>query len=336
MNVLEILNRYNIDYVDRGNNVAKGNVNIQCPWCGEADHSQHLGINLETGMWGCWRNVKHRGRKLHRLLSKLTGLSSAEARRATGEGELRAVQQGDMERAVQGLTEDRTALVDAARVRSIQLPPAFRQICAAGVDPRRAEARFRMYLDKERGFLKHHHKKLAREYKLHYCVRGRFADRLIIPVYERGELMTYLGRSVYSGASMRYLALEEEFSVKQVKDCLYNYDNVKVGGHSLFITEGVFDAMKVDFYGKRHDSRAVALFNMNVEDSQHELFFELRGLFDEYIVFLDEGQVAESLNMQQALSYLGDIKIWFIKDAWGVKDPADLTPQQVRRLDGQL
>jgi len=336
MNVIEILNRYNIEYVDRGNNVAKGNVNIQCPWCGEADHSQHLGINLETGMWGCWRNVKHRGRKLHRLLSKLTGLSSAEARRATGEGELRAVQRGDMERAVQGLTEGPTAHADSTYKGRIRLPDKFREICAPGVDPYRAEARFRMYLQKERGFPKHHHKKLARQYNLHYCVSGRFADRLIIPIYEGRELMTYLGRSVYAASEMRYKALEEEYSVKQVKDCLYNYDAAMKGGLSLFITEGVFDAMKVDFYGQAFGSRAVALFNMNVEDSQHELFYELRGKFDEYIIFLDEGQVAESLNMQSALSYFEDVKIWFIKNAWGVKDPADLTPQQVRRLDGRL
>lgn len=337
MNVLDILNRYNVDYVDRGKNVAKGNVNIQCPWCGEADHSQHLGINLETGMWGCWRNVKHRGRKLYRLLSKLTGLSQAEARRATGEGVLRAVQRGDMERAVSGLTEDPVTYVQHSSPRVIGLPRASRPICAPGIDPMRAEVRFRNYLQKERGFPKHNHKRLARQYGLLYCVAGRFSDRLIIPIYENKKLMTYIGRSIYPDASLRYLALDADESRKQVKDCLYNYDAAMEGGSVLFFVEGAFDTMKIDFYSQRNEVRAVGLFNMNLEVEQADLVSDLHGRFDRHIILLDEGQVSQSLDLQARLEpLLGNVEVRFMKDSWGAKDPADLTPAQVRRLDGRL
>ena len=103
--VTQMLTRYNIEFVESGPNVAKGNVNVQCPWCGVEDHSYHLGINLAKGMWGCWRNKQHRGRALYKLLSKLTGLSYQEARRVTGEGGARAVQLGEMERAVDALQQ---------------------------------------------------------------------------------------------------------------------------------------------------------------------------------------------------------------------------------------
>jgi len=336
VNVLEILNRYNIDYVDRGNNVAKGNVNVQCPWCGEDDHSQHLGINLETGMWGCWRNVKHRGRKLYRLLAKLTGLSSAEARRATGEGALRAVQQGDMERAVQGLTEGPESIAERTDSPVIQLYPTFREMYAPGVHPMQAESRFRNYLV-ARGFPRHNHKRLVHQYDLRYCVAGRFSDRLIIPIYENGKLMTWIARSVYKDASLRYLALEEEESVKQVKDCLYNYDAAMEGGDVLFFVEGALDAMKIDFYSQRNGVRAVGLFNMNLEAEQQELVNNLHGRFLKHIILLDEGQLSQSLDLQARLEpLLGHVLVRFMKPEWNAKDPGDLTPRQVRRLDGRI
>ncbi len=333
MNVLDILNRYNIDYVDSGKNVAKGNVNIPCPWCGEADASQHLGINLASGMWGCWRNEKHRGRKLYRLLSKLTGLSALEARRATGEGVLRAIQRGEMERAVQGLTEGPTGHAQRPSPARIKLYPNFREMCEFGVDPLRAETRYRNYLT-ERGFPKHHHKELVRQYDLRYSVVGRFHDRLIIPVYENEILMTWLGRSVYKSASLRYLALEADESIKQVKDCLYNYDAACEGGRVLFFVEGALDVMKLDFYLQKKEVRAVGLFNMNLEDAQQELVYDLKGLFDQYIILLDEDQVSESLNLQAKLQpILGSCHMKFMKPEWGAKDPGDLSPAQVRRLN---
>lgn len=333
MNVLDILDRYNIEYVDSGRNVAKGNVNVQCPWCGEADHSQHLGINLESGMWGCWRNAKHRGRKLYRLLAKLAGLSSGEARRATGEGALRAIERGAMESAVSALSEGPTDSVYTVLPSNIQMDDKFRRICRPGAEPYAAEKRFRRYLHKDRGFPMHHHKYLASRYDLHYCVHGPFADRLIIPVWENGKLMTYLGRSVYSAASLRYLALEKEKSVKQVKDCLFNFDEAKHGGTTLFIVEGAFDAMKIDFYGHKRAVHAVGLFNMNVEEAQALLFYELRDLYDNFVILLDEGEIARSHDLQTALTFLGigKVCVWFLRDD-EASDPAELTPKQVREF----
>ena len=42
-----------IPYVTTGPNVARGHFAIKCPFCGEADPSEHLGIEESTGRWGC-------------------------------------------------------------------------------------------------------------------------------------------------------------------------------------------------------------------------------------------------------------------------------------------
>src|SRR3990170_3506093 len=63
-------------YLDSGSNVSRGNINICCPFCPD-DPSYHLGINLETGYWGCWRDSGHRGVTLKRLFKAL-GWSNSE------------------------------------------------------------------------------------------------------------------------------------------------------------------------------------------------------------------------------------------------------------------
>lgn len=328
MNVLDILDRYHIEYVDSGKNVAKGNVNVQCPWCGAADHSQHLGINVATGMWGCWRDAQHRGRQLYRLLSKLTGISQQEARRATGEGVRRAVQLGDMERAVEGLQIAPRVDTDTG-VTDLSLDRSFRKLCLAAQNTYHAETRFLWYLIYERRFRKKDIRNLAIRYKLRYCVTGDFADRLIIPVYENGKLMTYLGRSIHPHASLRYRALEKEKSVKQIKDCVYNYDLAMRGGEIVTIVEGAVDVWKVDFYNRGKGLRSIGLFNMNVEDSQLELLYDLRGRFDQYIILLDQGEVAKSLRLESQLSFLGNVKSQLLHQA---NDPGSLTPVQAKHL----
>jgi len=323
VNVEELLGKYNIEFVDHGTNVAKGNVNIQCPWCGEADHSQHLGINIATGMWGCWRNAKHRGRKLSRLLIKLTGLSTAEARRVCGEGTDRAMQRGDLENAVQGLTEGETA-AETPAPRTIRMDPYARPLTADG----RMQLRAIDYLVRERGFLRQHIGRLVQRYQINFAVSGDFADRIIFPVKEKGILQTYLGRSISRKYALRYKALAEEDSVKQVKDCLYNYDHAMKGGRVCYIVEGVFDVLKLDFYNWRSEVSSVGLFNMNVEDSQIELLYDLKKKFNRFIVLLDKGQVAESLTLESQLKFLPHIQCKFIEEA---EDPGELTPAQARK-----
>ena len=161
---------------------------------------------------------------------------------------------------------------------------------------------------------------------------GDFENRIIIPVYENGKLMTYLGRSIYADAALRYRALEKEKSVKQVKDCIYNYDRAMRGGETLVLVEGAFDVMKVDYYGKPK-LRAVGLFNMNLEASQIELLYDLRGKYDRYILLLDRGEVAPSIRLEDELYFFKNLRSRFLED---VEDPGDLTPKQAKVLNDWL
>lgn len=326
MNVLQILERYHIEYVERGPNVAKGNVNIQCPWCGAEDHSHHMGINLQRGYWGCWRSKQHRGRALYKLVSKLTGLSYQDARRVTGEGQRRAVQLGDMERAVEGLQMPLGTPEGVSDAPNLRFSAGMRPLAKSQY---RSAQRFLAYLQRDRRFAKCDVHKVCKRYGLRYCLSGDYADRLIIPVYEHGKLMTYLGRSIYQNATLRYRALDKDKSVKQVKDCIYGYDRALKGGKTLVIVEGALDAMKVDYYNYRKEMRAIALFNMNLEASQLELLAHLKGRYDRYIILLDRGELSASLRLESELRFLNGIRAKFLQ---GAKDPGDLWPDDAMRL----
>lgn len=327
VDVVRILQSHKVHYVEKGPNVAKGNVNIKCPWCGEADSSQHLGINLNTGMWGCWRNKQHRGRKLSRLLTKLLGISLSEARRIAGEGKSAAVESSDFGKALHSLSGASTSLTARDLEDSqLSLPKSFAKLTGRTRGQRLATD----YLVNDRGFPKSRLIAFARRYDLRYTLSGDFAERIIVPVYEDGNLMTYLGRSVYPTAPLRYRALSKDDSIKQVKDCVYNFDHANCEGRILYIVEGAFDVFKIDWYNHKHGVTAVGLFNMNVEPTQLELLYRLRGLYDHYIGILDKGEVASTMRLESELSlFFNGFRTIYLKDA---EDPGAMTEKQAKSL----
>lgn len=326
IDVRKLLDDHGVHYVESGSNVAKGNINIKCPWCGVEDKSEHLGINLRTSAWGCWRSASHRGRKLSRLLVKLLGVSPQEARRLAGEGRHIAVQRGDYDRALLDLSSSPVDSTDAPHSRHAVLDPYMHRLTGRTRSQRRAVK----YLVRDRGFPREDIRRLCKRYDLHFAIRGDYANRIVIPVYEDGKLMTYLGRSIYNSAGLRYRALEKEKSVKQVKDCLYNFDNANRRGAILYLVEGAIDVWKVDFYNYSAGVRAIGLFNMNLEPAQLEQLIRLRDLYQSFVILLDSGQVAESFVLESQLSAL--LPGLTVQHLHIAGDPGELTPRQAMTL----
>src|SRR6185436_20537355 len=77
--------RHNIDYVTSGPNASKGRLQIKCPFCGQDDPSEHMGVSIRGKGWSCWRNAGHRGVSSERLIQALLRCSSEEAKRLIGE-----------------------------------------------------------------------------------------------------------------------------------------------------------------------------------------------------------------------------------------------------------
>ncbi len=75
MNIISLLNDFNIPYQEEGKNISGGWIGLSCPFCN--DTSTHLGYNLEDNYFSCWRCGGH---PLALTVSKLLGVSVDQAK----------------------------------------------------------------------------------------------------------------------------------------------------------------------------------------------------------------------------------------------------------------
>jgi len=322
---LALLRERGINYVDRGPNVKRGELNIRCPWCGSADPSHHLGLNLETGWYACWRNSSHRGKSPVRLLMQLLRASYGEAREIAGLGDDYVDPEGFDAVAARLLGRMRGEVKKAPeRPLYLELPREF-LIIDGSVGTRR----FWNYLY-DRGFASRDIELLCQTYCLRACRTGRFGGRVIFPFLVGGHVVTWTGRAI-GPSTARYLDLSLDESVAGPKHTLYNHDSAAQGGRVLVLQEGPVDAVKVDFYGREFGVRSVGLSTNTVSDDQSYLLQELADGFDRVLVMMDQATplgIIDSMRMRQRLSFIGD-RMEIAQVPFGAKDGGALTPEQV-------
>lgn len=308
----KFFDRRGIHYVTSGNNVKHGNINVKCPWCGPADPSEHLGINVTTGEWGCWRNDQHRGNYPERLLVAVGRLTWDEAKLLVAEG--------------QGTEIGFEALHKRAKKlfsRIVEPPAGLEEIEYLGsiskIRRHGLRSRFFKYLQR-RGF--DQPEKVAKAYGLRCAMSGSFRQRLIIPLTMNGKLIGWTGRAV-GPTSLRYKSHPKGDAVKNL---VYGFDDALQGGRVLAVVEGPIDRMKQDWYGRDVDVRAVGTLGANVSDAQVELILRLAPRFDRLVVVPDANLVSAGYKLVCRLA-AGRARLWPLPD--GLEDPGAMASQQV-------
>lgn len=311
MNWVEFLTDNHIPYVTRGPNTKRGEVSVRCPWCGEDDPSEHLGISLAGEAWGCHRNASHRGKGPLRLVQALLGCSFAQAKLIIGQ--FGAADPEALNQALAALLAHPEAPKAATGpIKGLTLPPECRTISQTGT-----MSRYWEYLY-DRGF--DDPDRLASNYILKGCVTGRWKDRLIIPVYQSKELVAWTGRALTNPIiAPRYLSSSEI-----IKTAIYNEDELLEGGKVLFITEGPFDALKIDWYGFSLGARATCVFGTSITIDQIALLRILSQMFDKVVLLLDDDAIETSFN---TIEWLPKATIGTLPE--GVSDPGAMTRDQV-------
>lgn len=324
INWLRTLNSAGIEYIERGSNVAKGHVNIHCPWCGAADPSHHLGIQLSTGYWGCWRNSQHRGKSPLRLLVRLLGISYHRAREMAGLDADYADPEGFDAVAARVLQRSVVETAQLFKKQELAIPEGNRPIKNSGATRRHWE-----YLVEQRGFLPQDIDLLMQWYLVVASVSGTYHDRILLPYVVDWEIVSWTARAI-SDARIRYLDLSKDESLVEPKQTLYNHDAAFDGGQVLLVVEGPFDALKLDLYGRDWGVRAVALSTNSISDQQIYLLEEASINFDRVLVMMDNaGQlgVVDSMRMKERLSQIHNLG--FTPVPYGRKDGGDLLPAEV-------
>lgn len=326
-----VLREHRVPFVESGPNIKRGELGIQCPFCGSADPSHHMGLNLEMGWWSCWRNrAQHSGKSPLRLLMKLLRVPYGRAREIAGLGDDYVDPEGFDAMAARlmgrGAEEARPEQVQRRFLDLDEFRPIKRDSALTG--------KFWDYLHDVRGFrgasdLGEDVDVLCRQYRLCAGTRDRMQDRVVLPYYLDGELVTWTGRAI-GPSKYRYLDLEVDESLLAPKETLYNHDAIYRGGKALVLVEGPFDALKLDFYGKPWGVRAVALSTNSVTDAQAFLLQTAEGKFERTLVMMDNATklgVVDSLRMKEDLYFLRNLTT--ARVPFDAKDAGELKPTQI-------
>ena len=289
-----------IEYVSRGPNVKRGNVNIRCPWCGAADPSHHLGIDLESGKWGCWRNAEHRGKSPVRLLVAVLKRPVWEVRQMLGLFDAPDLSTFSGVRA--RLTGSPTDAPDAPYNASLEWPMWVRPI-------NRDEAltgRFYEYIRDERGFGTSTGMVIL-TYQLKCALSGDQKGRVLFPYFYRGRMVTWTGRAITKSATLRYRDLEKDASVIFKNETLFNYDRAARGGRILIVVEGPIDAVKLDWGGRFFGVHAVGLSTNNISTAQMDMLAELASAYDRVYIGMDQPTAFARLDSTRMVSKLSGV-----------------------------
>jgi hypothetical protein len=271
-----------------------------------------MGISLTGDKWGCLRDAEHRGHSPERLVSALLGCNRSRARIIVRQ--YNNADPSDLDQVLEALGED----VTAAKISiSVESPPRSRPIRYSGTTHR-----FWRYLMR-RGFADDNIREVTWRYNLTCCLTGRFKDRIIIPFMRDGKVIAWTGRAITDPISApRYLSSD------LIKTTVFNEDVLLRGGKLLFITEGPFDAIKLDYYA---GGEAAATCTSGTTLSLDQVALLKRGLktFARVVLLFDHDAWGQAF---QALDWLNGPNVVVGQLPQGVKDPADLSPPQIHRL----
>lgn len=288
------------DYGIKYNNETEGWVNIECPICHHSgDRGFKGGLNIPGGYFHCWNCG---GRNINNVLSKLLSIPYHEVDKILEQ--------------YSGTVSIREKLnKKKSLVHHLKLP----------IDT--LDSRCKRYIT-IRNFDPDY---IAEKYKVvGMTLTGEWAGRLIIPIFYKGKLVSWQGRSLLSKRKcaemeiLRYKTLGIEQSVVDPKSILYNIDNCKED--YIIIMEGAFDVW-------RWGDNAVGTLGTSTTNEQKALMIGYKRII---ILFDPEKEAQERAhklgNELKALSGK-DVEI---VDTELLHDPGDMSEKEIVALKKEL
>lgn len=300
------LDQHNIEYREHGRTATKNNIAINCPFCAH-DESFYLSISLDGKGWHCWRNADHKGRSPVKLICELLHCSFEDARGYVGDG---------VELPTDFLSVVSNYLAPSDKPERdgaiLRFPDSFRKF-----NGRHSAIPYENYLDTRGIWCKD-----AVRFDLRYCTHGEFRGRIIFPIVHEGRLVSWTGRSISANEPLRY----KDAKGTSTKDHLMFFDYLMHSeAHTLVLTEGPFDALKVNALGFYNGVASTCFTTSFPSDRQLGLLHQLMPRFKRSVILLDRNAEASSMRLRSALNPL----LVFVKYMpQGLKDPALLNTSQ--------
>lgn len=291
IDIVKLFEKFKIDYKTSGAETTKGWLNVACPFCGDDKH--HLGYSAKLDLFTCWRcGVKSK----ERVISALLGAAGKNPTAILDEYYIAGKR--DEERKKQAA--------------QLQLPENERTLLPAHRD---------YLLDR-----RFEPDELMRDHKIVSCGNyGDYKNRILIPIYYKGQLVSFHSRDITGKSSVPKKACEQEKEVIRHKELLYNFDRVK--GNTVIVSEGPFDAWRWRDLG-------VATFGIKFTENQVDLLSCFKNIFIVFDSKIEDGQEKEVIAQKQAEELAERLAIWnnvYLISEIGC-DPADLSQRRADRI----
>lgn len=287
-----------VDWRDRGRNTSRDNVNISCPFCAD-DPGFHLRISEDTGAYYCLREpTRHKGRDLPYLVYLFTRDRESAKR----------------------LVKDYRENGDVARPNPEPKTPDDAQRLWNKFDSAYESRECLDYLE-ERGFFDAEF--VARSFDLRYAPAGKWAGRLLIPLYDASRrLASWQGRAMRDHLDLKYLG-------KQVDDGKALFAGSLIAPR-VVVVEGPIDALKINAAMPPTLISSVALAGKNM--SSEKLLILSRANRDEILLALDRDNrnsfIMETFAEIKAACRTSNVRIKRLPE--GRKDAGEMSYQQIR------
>lgn len=278
--IREYLDKKGIPYDVTGENISQGWIGINCIFCD--DQLNHLGINLASGGFNCFR-CPAKGKTVIPIIREIEKCSWQKAR--------------DIVASFTHWGPLLQPLDDRIPGGKVTWPPTMQDDI-----PSIYSSWFR-----GRNFDSDH---IKQKYKIRFggLTNPKWKFRIIIPIYMSGQVVSYIGRDITNQARIPYRNATIEDSIIPVHHCLYNIDNMD---KTAIVVEGVTDAWRlgdgaVGTFGLKYTKtqilhltkarRIFVMFDAGEEAQQvaEILAYDLSSLVPEVIIYqLSEGDPAD-------------------------------------------
>jgi 5S rRNA maturation endonuclease (ribonuclease M5) len=293
----ELLDAHNIPhYGQHHSKMRNAECVVACPLCGD-DPSAHLNL-FPDGSWYCLRNAEHNGRTARFILHSM-GISSSIAFFPVN-------------------TQKREK--KQIFIKHLQMPGEFKRLrfeCAE--DP------FVEYLV-GRGFDLEVLSYLTEQYDLKVAFSGKYAFRIIFPVYCANQLVSWTSRTI-GNHPIRYRSLSvREGATMSLTDVLFtprNYERNSI--KKIILMEGPLDAMKLNAC-RNPELLGISLLGKRLSQAQLMQLIRFRC---PVILALDADAVRDAEKMRDRIASQGiDVRVEKIPHE--LKDVANMTKEEIK------
>lgn len=290
-----------IAYSTSGENISPGWIGINCPYCG--DSKNHFGINLRNKLNSCWRcGNKGNPFTLVKVLEQETDsriINEILKRYVSADVVLPDIEYPadlalpqefislwDWHKKMEEYNFNQWTVADGEMMAPIN---AMAYLQARGYCPEDA----------------------IQQYKLMWSgILGKWAFRLIIPVFMNGRMVNFAGRAT-NGQEPTYKNCPNARAPMPINDTLYGYDEIGMG-ETIVLCEGPLDKWRL---GKG----ALATFGLVLTTAQALLLFKKK---PKKIVFLYDSDVSEDREKLKVVDRSVG-KIWFCPTETFILDKGD-------------